>query len=266
MNQAIKMITSVHNPKIQSVRKLLAHAKERHVQQAFVLEGVRLAEEALHGEWKARQVLFTETLDQRGQAVVDGFSADGAAVEQVSETVMKAISDTETPQGLLVVLGQKTLPLPKMPDFLLVLDALRDPGNLGTVLRTAAAAGAQGVLLAPGCVDAWSPKVLRAGMGAHFRLPIHSLSWQDIRQALKQASGKMQAYLADSAAGISYTQADFRIPLALIVGGEAAGAGSEARSLADEKVHIPMPGGSESLNAAIAASLLLFEVVRQRTT
>src|SRR4030042_5427639 len=101
MNQTIKMITPVHNPKIQSVRKLLAHAKERHVQQAFVLEGVRLAEEALHGEWKARQVLFTETLDQRGQAVVDGFSADGAAVEQISETVMKAISDTGAPPGLV---------------------------------------------------------------------------------------------------------------------------------------------------------------------
>src|SRR4030043_275059 len=105
---------------------MLAHAKERHVKQAFVLEGVRLAEEALHGEWKARLVLFTETLDQRGQAVVDGFSARAAEVEQISETVMKAISETETPQGLLVVLSQKILPLPMMPDFLLVLDAVRD--------------------------------------------------------------------------------------------------------------------------------------------
>ena len=265
MNQTLRMITSVHNPKIQSVRKLLAHAKERQVQQAFVLEGVRLAEEALHAEWKAQLVLFTDTLDQRGQAVVGGFSAGNADVEQISETVMKTISETETPQGLLVVLGQKTLPLPQIPDFLLILDALRDPGNLGTILRTAAAAAVQGVLLAPGCVDAWSPKVLRAGMGAHFHLPIQSLDWQDIRQVLKPASGKIQAFLADSAAGMSYTQADFRVPLALIVGGEAAGAGSQARSLADESVHIPMPGGSESLNAAVAASLLLFEVVRQRT-
>jgi TrmH family RNA methyltransferase len=102
-------------------------------------------------------------------------------------------------------------------------------------------------------------------MGAHFRLPIRSLSWQDIGHTLKQASGNMQIYLADSAGGISYTQAEFRTPLALIVGGEAAGAGSEAESLADGKVHIPMPGGNDSLNAAVAASILLFEVVRQRT-
>ncbi len=259
------MINSLHNPKIQSVRKLLAQVKERHAQQAFVIEGVRLAEEALHGRWKAQMVLFTETLDPRGLAAVDGFSAHGATVEPVSETVMHAISETESPQGLLVVLDQQVLPLPQAPDYLLILDAVRDPGNLGTVLRTAAAAGVQAVLLAPGCADAWSPKVLRAGMGAHFRLPIQHLSWQDIRHTLKQASGKMRVYLADSAAGLSYTQADFRTPLALIVGGEAAGAGSEAQALADEKVHIPMPGESESLNAAVAASILLFEVVRQRT-
>jgi TrmH family RNA methyltransferase len=258
------MITSVHNPKIQSVRKLQAHAKERHEQQAFVVEGVRLAEEALQGGWKAQLVLFTDTLDRRGKAVVDGFSVRGAPTEQVSEAVMKAVSETESPQGLLVALAQQTLPLPHKPDFLLILDGMRDPGNLGTVLRTAEAAGVQAVLLAPGCVDAWSPKVLRAGMGAHFRLPIHNLGWQDIKHTLEQASGNMQIYLADSAGGLTYTDADFRPPLALIVGGEAAGAGDEAISLADEKVNIPMPGGSESLNAAIAASILLFEVVRQR--
>jgi TrmH family RNA methyltransferase len=226
---------------------------------------VRLAEEALQTAWEARLVLFTDALDERGQALVGGFSTRGAPVEQVNDAVMKATSETETPQGLLVVLAQQTLPLPPNPDFLLILDGVRDPGNLGTILRTATAAGVQAVLLAPGCVDAWSPKVLRAGMGAHFHLPIHNLSWQDIRHSLKQASGKLHIYLADSAGGILYTNADFRTPLALIVGGEAAGAGTESVSLADMKVHIPMPGGSESLNAAVAASILLFEVVRQRT-
>jgi TrmH family RNA methyltransferase len=102
-------------------------------------------------------------------------------------------------------------------------------------------------------------------MGAHFRLPIHNLSWLDIQYMLKPSSGNLQVYLADSSQGVTYTSADFRIPLALIVGGEAAGAGNEAVSLANKKVHIPMLGGSESLNAAIAASILLFEVVRQRT-
>ncbi len=259
------MITSLHNPRIQSVRKLLVQAKARRVAQAFVIEGVRLAEESLHGGWKAHMVLFTDALDMRGNAVVDEFAARGSTVEQVSEAVMKAVSETETPQGLLVVLAQQILPFPQNSDFLLILDGMRDPGNLGTVLRTAVAAGVQAVLLAPGCVDAWSPKVLRAGMGAHFRLPIHNLGWQNIGQTLMQASSNMRVYLADSAGGSSYTEVDFHTPLALIVGGEATGAGSEATSLADVKVRIPMPGGSESLNAAIAASILLFEVVRQRT-
>jgi TrmH family RNA methyltransferase len=101
-------------------------------------------------------------------------------------------------------------------------------------------------------------------MGAHFRLPIHSQGWEAIKPILKDPAHRLRVYLADSSAGIPYTQVDFRAPLALIVGGEAAGAGSESAALADEKVNIPMLGGSESLNAGIAASILLFEVVRQR--
>ena len=104
------MITSVHNPTVQSVRKLLAQAKERRAQGAFVIEGVRLSEEALLAGWEVQLVLFTDQLDQRGQAVVEGFSAKGISAEQVSSGVMNAISDTETPQGILAVLPMKSLP------------------------------------------------------------------------------------------------------------------------------------------------------------
>ena len=121
-----------------------------------------------------RLVLFTDKLDARGRAVLEGFTARGVPTEQVSDAVMHAISQTETPQGILAVLAIKPKPLPLLPNFLLILDGMRDPGNLGTILRTAAAAGVQGVLLAPGCADVWSPKVVRGGMGAHFRLPIES--------------------------------------------------------------------------------------------
>ena len=258
------MITSIHNPKIQAVRRLQTQAKARREERAFVIEGVRLAGESLHAGWSALQVFYSDQLDQRGTAVVDGFSSRGVPNEQVTESVMQAVSETETSQGLLVVLKSDELPIPAYPNFLLILDSLRDPGNLGTILRSATAAGVQAVLLAPGCVDAWSPKVLRAGMGAHFHLPIQSLSWEEIEPILKQPANPLRVFLADSASGISYTRADFHSPLALIVGGEATGAGPESTSLADETVHIPMPGGSESLNAGIAASILLFEVVRQR--
>ena len=178
---------------------------------------------------------------------------------------MEALSQTESPQGLVIILNQQYLPLPAAASFLLILDGLRDPGNLGTILRTAKAAGVEGVLMAPGCADAWSPKVLRSAMGAHFHLPLLSQSWQEIRQTIKSFPSQITVYLADSAAGIPFTRADFCSPLALIVGSEAAGAGSEAVSLANVQVHIPMPGGSESLNAAIAAGILLFEVLRQRS-
>ena len=259
------MITSVHNPKVQAVRKLLVQSKARREQEEFVIEGVRLAEEALHAGWEARLVLFTDKLDERGQGVLNGFTIRSVPVEQVSEAVMHAISRTETPQGILAVLAIKPKPLPQSPHFLLILDSIRDPGNIGTILRTAAAAGVQAVLLTPGCADAWSPKVVRAGMGAHFRLPILNFGWLELKHTLAQTGSSFHVFLADSAAGIPYTQADFRPPLALIIGGEAAGAGSESLSMAEGIVHIPMPGGSESLNAAAAASILLFEVQRQRS-
>lgn len=258
------MITSVHNPKVQLVRRLQSQARVRREEGAFVIEGVRLAEEVLRANWMAKLVLHADQLDKRGKAVVERFTALNVPVEPVSQGVMAAVSDTETPQGLLAVISQQTIPTPHDLDFMLILDGLRDPGNLGTVLRTAAAAGVQVVVLAPGCTDAWAGKVLRAGMGAHFRMPIQSLSWDEIKPTLKGSRNPLKVYLADAAGGRPYTGVDFREPLALIVGGEAAGAGAEARALADEQVHIPMPGGSESLNASVAASILLFEAVRQR--
>jgi RNA methyltransferase, TrmH family len=258
------MITSVHNVKVQAVRRLQAQARERQQQQAFVLEGVRLCEEALQAGWVASQVFFTDMLDERGKAVVGGFKQRDVPVEQLSPGVMQALSETETSQGLLVVVSQQILPLPSSPDFLLILDGLRDPGNLGTVLRTALAAGVQGVMLAPGCADAWSGKVVRSAMGAHFRLPIYHLRWSDIQGILKAPSASLKVFLADAAGGMLYSEANFHVPLAIIVGGEAAGAGAEAHSMADEKVYISMAGGSESLNAGVAASILLYEVVRQR--
>jgi len=196
--------------------------------------------------------------------VLNGFSARGVQVEQVSDTVMKVISETETPQGILVILALRSLPMPSPCDFILILDGVRDPGNLGTILRTAAAAGVQAVILPPGSADAFAPKVVRAGMGAHFCLPVISASWDKVKSIIKGSNNNLHVYLADSANGEAYTQADYRPPVALIIGGEAAGAGSEAMALADERIRIPMPGNTESLNAAIATGILLFEVVRQR--
>jgi TrmH family RNA methyltransferase len=166
---------------------------------------------------------------------------------------------------LLAVFQVRDLNLPPELDFILAVDAIRDPGNLGTLLRSAAAAGVQAVLLGPGTVDVFSPKVLRAGMGAQFRLPIREMDWEQIRLMGKDPKKPLRIFLAETENGTPLWQANFRQPAVIIVGGEAEGAGESARRLADEWVAIPMPGKSESLNAAVAASILLFEVVRQRS-
>jgi RNA methyltransferase, TrmH family len=253
------MITSNQNAKLKLARSLMGRPKERHAAQAFVAEGVRLVEEALSAGWPVRFILHTPGLSTRGLELVKRCEEQGYEVEQVSEAFLNSVSEMETSQGLLAVLDYSPLPLPQQLDFVLIADSIRDPGNLGTLLRTAAAAGVQAVFLTPETTDAFAPKVLRAGMGAHFRLPIHNLSWDEIRGATEA----LKVYLADMQ-GAPCWQNDFRAALALIVGGEAEGATQAAHSLADETVCIPMPGKAESLNAGVAGAILMFEVVRQR--
>jgi len=256
------VITSVHNPRIKWVRSLQSDPAARREAGAFVVEGVRLAEEALASGWPAQLLLYGDDLGARGRKVVDNFLAQGAPVEIAAEHVLQAASDTQAPQGVLAVIEMRSLPLPPALDFAFIPDGVRDPGNLGSMLRTAVAAGVQAALIPRGAVDAYAPKVVRAAMGAHFHLPIASPTWEEI--ASLPGRDKLLIYLADVAAGEPYYHCDLRGPLALIVGGEAQGAGEAARRLAHATLHIPMASGVESLNAAAAASVLLFEVARQR--
>ena len=261
------MITSAHNPKIQHIRSLLARRQERQQAQSFVVEGVRLTEEALHSGWQPQSVFFSEQLSGRGKTLLEGFIKAGADVEEVTPQIMDALAETEAPQGILATFAMRDLPLPQPLDFVLILDNLRDPGNLGTLLRTACAASLQAVLLSPGTTDVFSPKVLRAGMGAQFKLPALALPWDKIEEVCRTNSNPpLKIFLAEGrqGQGTACWELDLRQPLALIIGNEAQGAGDQARQLADGLVRIPMPGGSESLNAAVAGSILIFEIVRQR--
>lgn len=254
------MITSSQNSKIKLVRTLLGRTQERREASAFVVEGVRLVEEAVYSNWEFRFVLYDQTLSDRGKSQVEGLRSRGVDVEMVSDSLMGSLSETETPQGLLAVLEFSQLPITNPLDFVLIADQIRDPGNLGTLLRSAAATGVQAVLLPPETTDAFAPKVVRAGMGAHFRVPIHSMTWDEIKAQTKT----LQMYLADME-GPSCWETDMRQSLALIVGGEAEGASAQARQLATRKISIPMVGNVESLNAGVAGSVLMFEVMRQRS-
>ena len=255
------MITSNQNSKIKLVRSLIGRAKERREAGMFVVEGVRLVEEAVKGDWRLETVLYDESLSERGKSLVSSLKSKGIEAEEISSDLMKSISETETPQGILSILQFSQLPITNYLNFILIPDQIRDPGNLGTLLRSAAATGVQAVLIPPETTDAFAPKVLRAGMGAHFRVPIREMGWEEIREVCKLAG--LQVLVADME-GKSCWEMGLHQPLALIVGGEAEGASEQARKLAHERISIPMAGNVESLNAGVAGSVLMFEVVRQR--
>jgi TrmH family RNA methyltransferase len=255
------MITSIQNPKIKRIRGLQTQAKLRRKELAYVVEGVRLLEEVVSAGQTPEIVIYTEDLDQRGTQLVEHFHQLDINLEEVTKEVFKSACQTESPQGILAVLPQTTLPVPDLLDFVLIADQIRDPGNLGTLLRTAHAAGVQLVLLTPGTVDPYSPKVVRSGMGAHFNLPIVVCSWDD----LPRFSEGIILFGSHMTLGTSLWETDLQPPLGLIIGGEAFGLGEEARKLVDAWVTIPMQGNTESLNASAAGAVLLFEVFRQRS-
>ncbi len=205
---------------------------------------------------------FTPDLDsQRGRELLAVIEGLGSECFIVTDTIMRALSDTVSPQGILAVVPFIELPLPESPWLVLVVDRVRDPGNLGTILRSAEAAGASQVILTSATVDVYSPKVVRGAMGAHFYLPIATgVSWSEMAEALADR----QILLAEAEGEKIYCEVDWTKPSALIVSSEAEGASREAERLATERIAIPMPGKAESLNVAVAASVILFEAARQR--
>ena len=206
---------------------------------------------------------FTPDLSgsQRGRKLLAVIRALPGECFVVTDKVMRALSDTVSPQGILAVVPFLEFPLPENPRLVLVVDRVRDPGNLGTILRSAEAAGASQVILTPATVDVYSPKVVRGAMGAHFHLPIAArVSWSEMAEALENR----QILLAEAKGEKIYYEVDWTKPSALIVSSEAEGASQEAKRLATERIVIPMQGKTESLNVAVSASVILFEGARQR--
>lgn len=255
------MITSPTNPKVKYVHRLQTDRRYRAHEQAFVVEGTRWMRELLHQQVPPYLLFFTpEWQAARAEIVQQLIELTHQPGLLVDEAVMATMSDTTTPPGVLAIIPRPARPLPERPSLLLILDALNNPGNLGTMLRTAGAAGIDGVLLAPGCVDATNPKVVRGSMGALLRLPIQTLNWGEIGDVVQD----MAVWVAAVDGVESYTAVNWQHPSALVIGSEASGAGLEARQLASGTVTIPMHAAAESLNAAVAAAVILFEAKRQR--
>lgn len=257
------IITSTANDHVKYVRSL-CRRRIRYGERVFVVEGLRTLEEALAARIQPLLLFHTPSVldSPRAREILSQAAGRGVTSIAVTEPVMSAMADTVSPSGILAVLP---MPQPSMPtalDWVLILDNVRDPGNLGTILRSALAAGVGWVFTTTGTVDVYSPKVVRAGMGAHFRMRLWiDQPWSEIHKVL----AGLQVLVASARDGSPYWQVDWRRSTALVVGAEAEGVRPEAEQLATGRVTIPMRPNVESLNAAVAASVLLFEAARQRS-
>lgn len=254
-------ITSPTNPHVKQARKL---QRKRHREESglCLIEGVRLIEDA----WRAGATfdavyVVEEAADARSFAALVGeMREQRVKIFRVTEAVLAAMTETVAPQGIAAIVKSPNLAIPPSPHLILVLDGVRDPGNAGTLLRSAAAAGVELVVFGPETVDPFNDKVLRAAMGAHFRLPLRVCEdWSGVDALL----GERQIFVAEALAALRYDEARWDRPAALVVGSEAGGAGDEAFRRG-QGVTIPMHGQTESLNAAVAGSIILFEAARQR--
>ena len=250
-------ITSLQNDKVKLAHNLQQRARARRKERKIVLEGTRIIMDALKQGLRPLFVLVdTERINE---SLIAQMKAQNLTLLQVTPEIIAHTSDTSQPQGIV---GIFPLPMPSLParvSRVLILDNLRDPGNLGTLLRTAAAAGVSLVVLSPGCADPYNPKTLRSGMGAHFRIPIIEASWAEIRNYCQPLS----VYLASGDGETDYDAVNWREEWALIIGSEAHGLSKDAESLDAQRIRIPMAARTESLNAGIAAGVILFEAARQ---
>lgn len=283
------LITSTANPRIRKAQDLLTN-RGRKKHGLFLMEGPHLLESLLDASLSPNEVYYSPSLlsrTQEGRTLLQRLrstpSLPTGSLVEVSERVSEALGETETSQGVVSVLPlsafaieqtrarrQKVSPIPQTPQAhrpaLLILDALADPGNMGTILRTALAADVNEVLLTPNCVDCFSPKVVRSAAGAHIALPIAvNQTWPDIAQRVEaHCQGSLRVLLAEASHSNWYFAQDLRTPFALIIGNEAHGPSQEARTLSTASIAIPLSNHVESLNAAMAAGIILYEAVRQK--
>lgn len=279
----MEIISSKDNKKIKYIRSLMEKGSIRKKDKAFVVEGIKLTDEALECgkvvEIVCAKSLYDELIsgDLSGNRLlaendknITNYVKKGSSLLVVSDTVFKSVSETKTPQGILAVV--------EMPDYglldkgfleqaytkngkikLLVLEDTADPGNLGTIMRTAEAAGVTGVIMGKGTVDIFNPKVVRSTMGSIFRLPFTYV--EDLKETIKELKKQRISFYATHLKGEkSYKDIKYSDKSAILVGNEARGLSDEVADLADTYVLIPMQGKVESLNAAVAAALMMYEV------
>ncbi|MCM8711972.1 RNA methyltransferase [Clostridium sp. SYSU_GA19001] len=258
------IIQSKDNNIIKEVKKL-KEKKHRIEKKQFLIEGFRFVEEALKSKFEVPMIFLSEgalkqwkdfNIEEKLQAKTKTF--------MVNDTIFKQLSATETPQGIAAVVNNRSLKMVDKEGFYILVDKLQDPGNLGTIIRSAHAAGALGILLTKGTVDVYNEKTLRSTMGSIFNVPIFEDSNLSKIKELKSKGFKLVVSSLDEAQ--NFYEVNLTEKVVIAVGNEGAGVSKEVYELEDVKVKIPMPGEAESLNAAVAASIMMFEIVRQKLT
>lgn len=256
------MITSTSNPQVKHLLQLQKKSKARNEEGVFVVEGLRMFVEV--PKERVEKVYVSETFYYKKKHEL---SWEGFPLEILSDSVFKHVSDTQTPQGVLCIVKRKQYDLGTLLDIenphFMVLDNLQDPGNLGTIVRTAEGAGVDAVFMSRDCVDIYNPKTIRSTMGSIYRMP--TIYIEDTVKLLELFKEKgIKSYAAHLDGKNSYDKEDYRTGTAILIGNEGNGLRDEVSKKADIWVRIPMEGQVESLNAAIAASVFMFEVARQR--
>lgn len=245
---------------MQRLRKLIQKRAQRQAEGVFVAEGVTLLREALEAGIVPESVFYAPHADQ---TLIDAAYQAGASIFALADGVMEAVADAVTPQPVCSIVPSVGVDLDALDDdgFVVVAVDVRDPGNAGTMLRSAAAAGAKGIVFCDGCVDLFNPKTVRATAGALFRLPV--VTSVSVSEALTTLGGAGRTRLAAVARdGVDYTATDLTGPVAFVMGNEAHGLPDGLAEI-DAGVTIPLPGPIESLNVGVATAVLCFEAARQ---
>ena len=256
----MKEIASLNNTMVKAVSEL-KQKKYRDRENCFVVEGLRAVEEAVGYAFVRRIFAVADKANARLQSLLAAAGAKGIELYAVTEAVMKKMSDTEAPQGVLAVC-EKPQGIITGGGAVLVLDRVADPGNVGTLIRTAEAAGMAGVILLAGCADAYAPKTVRSTMGSLLRLPVLAgMPEADFIKWSRESGYEIMVTCLDGAEDLYKTP--FAAKTAIVVGSEAYGASEGLKAAAAKRVYIPMQGRAESLNAAVAGSVVMFEALRR---
>lgn len=256
------MLTSIQNPLIKEIRKL-HQSKGRREQGLFLLEGTHLLEEACAAVYPLATVCYTPEWQEAHPQLWDLVSQRAGRTECVSGRVLEALATTVHPDGVIATVPRTLRQTISINRLGLALETVQDPGNLGTMIRTAAGAGADGIWLSDDSADLDHPKVLRASAGAWFRLPI-AVSSNLQAEVLRYQEAGVQIVATLPNAPLTYWQLNLQKPTLIILGNEGAGLSEELVNIADQKISIPLARGVESLNVGIAAALILYEAQRQQ--